>query len=203
MQPPQPPTQQFQPTSGSSMDYDQILGTLISLMQDLQNQGQGLQKQAKKLGELKSQMGEIVEFMGQIQAQSELSNSTNANSTEDFEFAEAITLESSMDVGTSPKMSKPSQEKVKQLLLEEEEEDKAMASLEEPLLQPILVPPPLLQLLHHLIQVRKFQIQFFLTPFHQMSLFLAGSYNPRKKRMRKASSKPFQRFKRKKWLGNV
>ena len=37
--------------------------------------------------------------------------------------------------------------------------------------------------------------QFFLTPFHQMSLFLASSCNPRKKSVRKASSKPFQRCK--------
>ena len=108
------------------MDYDTILDELISLTQ-------GLQNQATEVGEVKSQMGEIVEFMGQIQAQSELSNSTNANSMEDFEIAEATTLDSGVEVGDEPKTPKPSQEEDKQLLLEEEQEDKATTSLEEAL----------------------------------------------------------------------
>ena len=114
MQPPQPPPQEVQPNSGSSLDNDQTIQLLTSLAQKVQNQNQRLENRAKELGELKNQMGEIVEFIGQIQAQSELSNS----------------------------MCKPSQEEDEQLLLEEEEEDKATASLEEALPQPSKDPPP-------------------------------------------------------------
>ena len=94
MQPPQPPPQEVQPNSGSSLDNDQTIQLLTSLAQKVQNQNQRLENRAKELGELKNQMGEIVEFIGQIQAQSELSNS----------------------------MCKPSQEEDEQLLLEEEGE---------------------------------------------------------------------------------
>ena len=50
MHPPQPPPQQFQPNSGSSIDCDQILEILTTLTQEVQNQD-------KKLGELKNQNG--------------------------------------------------------------------------------------------------------------------------------------------------
>ena len=114
MQPPQPPPQEAQTNSGSSMDYDQILDVLTSLAQVQENQTKELQNQAKELGELKIQLGEMVEFMEQIQAQSELSSST----------------------------SKPSQEEDEQLLLEEEEEDNATTSLEEVFPQLFKAPPP-------------------------------------------------------------
>ena len=114
MQPPQPPPQEVQPNSGSSLDNDQTIQLLTSLAQKVQNQNQRLENRAKELGELKNQMGEIVEFIGQIQAQSELSSS----------------------------MCKPSREEDEQLRLEEEEEDKATASLEEALPQPSKDPPP-------------------------------------------------------------
>ena len=124
MQPPQPPPQETQTNSGSSMDYDQILDVLTSM-------AQGLQNQAKKIGEMKNQLGEMVEFMGQLQEQSELSNS---NSTRYFEINEPITLESGVEVGHEPKTSQTSLNMDEQLLLEEEENDKAIESLEEALL---------------------------------------------------------------------
>ncbi|KAM1907957.1 hypothetical protein ACFX14_027526 [Malus domestica] len=125
MQPPQHSPQQFQSNSSMSMDSDQILQLLTSLAQDQQNQD-------KKLGKLKNQIGEIMEFMAQIQEQSKPSNSTIENLKEDFEIHDAIILESSMEVGTSPKTSKSSQEEDEQLLIEEEEEDTPTARVEQP-----------------------------------------------------------------------
>ena len=136
--PMQPPPQQIQPNSGSSIYYDQILDVLTSMEH-------GLQNRAKELGELKSQMGEIAEFMGQIQEQSELSNSSIENSAKDFEIAQTITLEKVMEVGDEPKTSKPSSYMDEKLLFEEEDDDKATTSLEEVLPQLILGPPPLPQ----------------------------------------------------------
>ncbi|KAM1581764.1 hypothetical protein ACFX10_029579 [Malus domestica] len=81
-------------------------------------------------------MGEIAEFMGQMQEQSEVTDST-------VEIIEAINLESGIEVGDEPKMSKPSQNMDEQLLLEEEEDNKATAKEEPPLLQPTLAPTPL------------------------------------------------------------
>ena len=63
IQPPQPPPQQFQPNSGSSMDNDQIIKLLTTLVQ-------GQQNQAKELSELKNQLGAMVECREQIQEQS-------------------------------------------------------------------------------------------------------------------------------------
>ncbi|KAM1084600.1 hypothetical protein ACFX19_006431 [Malus domestica] len=83
-------------------------------------------------------MGEIAEFMGQMQEQSEVTDST-------VEIIEAINLESGIEVGDEPKMSKPSQNMDEQLLLEEEEDNKATAKEEPPLLQPTLAPTPLPQ----------------------------------------------------------
>ncbi|KAB2605946.1 hypothetical protein D8674_005663 [Pyrus ussuriensis x Pyrus communis] len=122
MQPPQSALQQFQPNLGSSIDCAKILDVLISLTHELQNQ-------AQVMNELKNQIGEIAEFMGQMQEQSELSDST-------IEIAEAITLESGMEVGDEPQTSKPSQNMDEQLLLDEEEDNKAMAKEEQPLPQP-------------------------------------------------------------------
>ncbi|KAM1728961.1 hypothetical protein ACFX12_019415 [Malus domestica] len=138
MQPPQPPPQQFQSSSSMSMDNDQIFQLLTSLAQDQQNQD-------NRVDNLKNQMGEIMEFMAQIQEQSELSNSTIENLKENFEIHDAITLESGMEVGTSPKTSKPIQNMDEQLLFEAEEDDKATAREELPLLQPTLAPLPLPQ----------------------------------------------------------
>ncbi|KAM2889708.1 hypothetical protein FF1_013295 [Malus domestica] len=135
MQPPQHSPQQFQSNSSMSMDSDQILQLLTSLAQDQQNQD-------KKLGKLKNQIGEIMEFMAQIQEQSEPSNSTIENLKEDFEIHDAIILESSMEVGTSPKTSKSSQEEDEQLLIEEEEEDTPTARVEQPWPPPPRVPMP-------------------------------------------------------------
>ena len=114
MQPPQPPPQDAQTNSGSTMDNDQIIQLLTTLVQ-------GQQNQAKKLGELRNQMGEIAEFMGQIQERS------------------------GMEVGDEPKMSESSQNMDEQWLLEEEDDDKATASMEPPLPRPSIDPPPLPQ----------------------------------------------------------
>ncbi|KAM1861452.1 hypothetical protein ACFX13_013520 [Malus domestica] len=130
MQPPLHTPQQFQSNSSMSMDSDQILQLLTSLMQDQQNQD-------KKLDKLKSQMGEIMEFMVQIQEQSELSNSTVEKSKEDFEIHDAITLGSAMEVGADLKTSKHSLEMDEELLIEEEEEDIHTTRVEQPLSQPL------------------------------------------------------------------
>ena len=79
-------------------------------------------------------MGEIAEFMGQMQEQSEVTDST-------VEIIEAINLESGIEVGDEPKMSKPSQNMDKQLMLEEEENNKATIREEPPLPQPPNAPP--------------------------------------------------------------
>ncbi|KAM2441950.1 hypothetical protein PS1_023106 [Malus domestica] len=79
-----------------------------------------------------------MEFMAQIQEQSELSNSTIENLKENFEIHDAITLESGIEVGTSPKTSKPIQNMDEQLLFEEEEDDKATTREEPPL--PFFIP---------------------------------------------------------------
>ncbi|KAM1816536.1 hypothetical protein ACFX12_000934 [Malus domestica] len=60
-----------------------------------------------------------------------------------FEIHDAITLESGMEVGTSPKMSKQIQGEDEQLLFEEQEDDKATTREELPLPQPTLAPLPL------------------------------------------------------------
>ena len=126
-----------------------FLEILTSLTQGSQNQakevGELKNQISREIGELKNQLGEIVEFIGQIQEQSELSNSTIVNSTGDFEIAEAIILESGMEVGDEPKMSKPSQNMDEQLLFEENEDDKATAKEEPPLPQPTNAQPPLVQ----------------------------------------------------------
>ncbi|KAM2354661.1 hypothetical protein ACFX1X_009368 [Malus domestica] len=155
-----------------------------------------MQNQAKKTGELEKQIGQIMEFMAQIQEQSELSNSTIENLKEDFEIHDAIILGSAMEVGGEPKTSKPSQNMDEQLLLEEEENNKATAREEPPLPQPYM---PFMSSTTTKVSLNS----ICPDPFHQMSLFLAGSCNLRKKRVRKAYSKPFQRIKSKKWMGNV
>ena len=94
---------------------------------------QGLQNQTKEMSELKNQLGEIAEFMGQMQEQSELSNSTVVNPKGGFETANAITLRSGKEIGTSPKTSKPSQVEDEKLL---QQEERATAREEHPL------PPP-------------------------------------------------------------
>ncbi|KAM1513253.1 hypothetical protein ACFX1Z_024705 [Malus domestica] len=137
-----------------------------------------------------------MEFTAQIQEQSEFSNLTVENLKEDFEIHDAITLGSAIEVGGEPKTSKPSQNMDEQLLLEEEENNKATAREKPPLPQP------------HMPSMPSTTTKVSLNPicptsFHEMSLFLAGSCNPRKKRVRKASSKSFQRIKSKKWMGNV
>ncbi|KAM2485861.1 hypothetical protein ACFX1W_037998 [Malus domestica] len=138
-----------------------------------------------------------MEFMGQMQEQSELSDST-------VEIAKAITLESGMEVGDEPKASKPSQNMDEQLLLEEEEDNKATAKEEPPLPQPIRAPTPLPQpYMPYMPSTTTKVSPNSIHPDPVPPNFLAGSCNRRKKRVRKASLKPFQRIKSKKWMGNV
>ncbi|KAM1709603.1 hypothetical protein ACFX1T_000084 [Malus domestica] len=127
--PPQPPPQSSQTSSGTSLDNDTLLKLLTNL-------SQGQENQAKKMDELEKQVGQIVEFMAQIQEQSEFSNANIVNSMEDFEITEAITLGSTMEVGTEPRVSKQSQKEDEHLLIEEEEEDTPTARVEQPLPQP-------------------------------------------------------------------
>ncbi|KAM2523513.1 hypothetical protein PS1_030326 [Malus domestica] len=145
IQPPQPPPQFSQTNSGTSLDNDMLNKLLTSLNQEVENQNKEMQNQATKTGELEEHIGQIMEFMAQIQEQSELSNSTIENSKENFEIHDAITLESGMEVGTSPKTSKQIQGEDEQLLFEEEEDDKATTREEHPLPQPTLAPLPLPQ----------------------------------------------------------
>ena len=195
MQPPQPPPQQFQSNSGTSWGNDKILDLLTSLTQRLQNQAKEMQNQTNKMGELKNQFREIAEFMGQMQEQSELSN---LNSKGDFEIDEDITLGSGIEAGTSPKMSKPSQEEDEQLLREKEEEEQATQAWKKPCRN--------LPLLHHLCRsppkdptppnsskVVPNSIISNLSPPN--AIFLADSCNPKNERLRKTSWKPFQRCK--------
>ncbi|XP_070679273.1 uncharacterized protein [Malus domestica] len=120
------------------MSSIQALLSHHNLIHNIPNQTQESQNQAQVMSELKNQMGEIAEFMGQMQEQSEVTDST-------VEIIEAINLESGIEVGDEPKMSKPSQNMDEQLLLEEEEDNKATAKEEPPLLQPTLAPTPLPQ----------------------------------------------------------
>ncbi|KAM1050668.1 hypothetical protein ACFXTH_032423 [Malus domestica] len=143
--PSQPPQQSAQFNSGTSLDNDMLNKLLTSLNQEVENQNKEMQNQATKMGELEEHIGQIMEFMAQIQEQSELSNSTIENLKENFEIHDAITLESGMKVGTSPKTSKPIQNMDEQLLFEEEEDDKATAREEPPLPQPTFAPLPLPQ----------------------------------------------------------
>ncbi|KAM1743793.1 hypothetical protein ACFX12_013655 [Malus domestica] len=137
-----------------------------------------------------------MEFTAQIQEQSEFSNSTVENLKEDFEIHDAIILGSAMEVGGEPMTSKPSQNMDEQLMLEEEESNKATARKEPPLPQPHMPSMPSTTTKVSLNSIHP-------DPVHQMSLFLAGLCNPRKKKVIKASSEPFQRIKSKKWMGNV
>ncbi|KAM2673779.1 hypothetical protein EV2_015039 [Malus domestica] len=143
--PSQPPKQSAQFNSGTSLDNDMLNKLLTSLNQEVENQNKEMQNQATKTGKLEEHIGQIMEFMAQIQEQSELFNSTIENLKENFEIHDAITLESGMEVGTSPKTSKPIQNMDEQLLFEEEEDDKATAREEPPLPQPTLASLPLPQ----------------------------------------------------------
>ncbi|KAM1860678.1 hypothetical protein ACFX13_012815 [Malus domestica] len=105
------PMQYAQSNSGSSINYNQILNELNSLVQGSQNQAnEDQQNQDKKLDKLMSQMGEIMEFMVQIQEQSDMKD-------------EVV-----------PELSKHSPN-MDELLLQAEEEEDDLGSLEEFLLQ--------------------------------------------------------------------
>ncbi|KAM2165708.1 hypothetical protein ACFX1R_039825 [Malus domestica] len=139
-EPSQPPQKSTQFNSGTSLDNDTLNKLLTSLNQGVENQNQEMQDRVKRVDELEMQVGQIVEFMAQIRDQSELSNSNIANSKEDFEIHDAITLGSAMEVGGEPKTFKPSQNMDEQLLLEEEESNKTTAMEEPPLLQAPQIP---------------------------------------------------------------
>ncbi|KAM1808676.1 hypothetical protein ACFX11_031530 [Malus domestica] len=54
------------PTSGTSLDNDQVVKLLTTLTQEVQTQNKERQIQDKRVDNLEKQMGQIAEFMGQI-----------------------------------------------------------------------------------------------------------------------------------------
>ncbi|CAN6726189.1 unnamed protein product [Malus baccata var. baccata] len=95
--------QSTQTNSGTSMDNDQIVQLLTSLVQGQQNQNKTMLNQAKEIDELKKQMGRMAEFIGG-----------------GFESVKAITLRSGKEVGTEPQPSKSAQTKDEKLQQEKD-----------------------------------------------------------------------------------
>ncbi|KAM1127952.1 hypothetical protein ACFX2B_037454 [Malus domestica] len=112
--------QSTQTNSGTSMDNDQIVQLLTSLVQGQQNQNKTMLNQAKEVDELKKQMGQMAEFMGQIKEQGKLPNTTIVNLRGGFESVKAITLRSGKEVGTDPQPSKSAQTEDEKLQQEED-----------------------------------------------------------------------------------
>ena len=127
--PPQPPSQSAKLNSGTSVNNDNIIQLLISLNQEVENQ-------TKEMGELNNQMGQIVEVKAQIQEQRELCNSAFANSMEEVEVDEAVTLEEE-DEQDEPSNHSPNMD---ELLLQAEDEEDDLGSLDEFLSQTPQVP---------------------------------------------------------------
>ncbi|XP_050150507.1 uncharacterized protein LOC126625458, partial [Malus sylvestris] len=67
------------PTSGTSLDNDQVVKLLTTLTQEVQTQNKERQIQDKRVDNLEKQMGQIAEFMGQIREQGRLPSSTVVN----------------------------------------------------------------------------------------------------------------------------
>ncbi|KAM2622881.1 hypothetical protein TB2_027456 [Malus domestica] len=112
--------QSTQTNSGTSMDNDQIVQLLTSLVQGQENQNKTMLNQAKEVDELKKQMGQMTEFMGQIKVQGKLPSTTIVNPRGGFESVKAITLKSGKEVGTDPQPSKSAQTEDEKLQQEED-----------------------------------------------------------------------------------
>ncbi|KAM1050615.1 hypothetical protein ACFX1Q_032315 [Malus domestica] len=101
--------QSTQTNLGTSMDNDQIVQLLTSLVQGQQNQNKTMLNQAKEVDELKKQMSQMAEFMGQIKEQGKLPSTTIMNPRGGFESVKAITLRSGKEVGMDPQPSNSAQ----------------------------------------------------------------------------------------------
>ncbi|XP_070664548.1 uncharacterized protein [Malus domestica] len=112
--------QSAQTNSSTSMDNDQIVQLLTSLVQGQQNQNKTMLNQAKEVDELKKQMGQMAEFMGQFKEQGKLPSTTVVNPRGGFESVKAITLRSGKEVGTDPQPSKSAQTEDEKLQQEED-----------------------------------------------------------------------------------
>ncbi|KAM2832466.1 hypothetical protein COP1_032414 [Malus domestica] len=130
------------PTSGTSLDNDQVVKLLTTLTQEVQTQNKERQIQDKRVDNLEKQMGQIAEFMGQIREQGRLPSSTVVNPKGGFETAKAIMLRSGKQVGTDSNTSKSRQDEEDKLLQEEAQGAKPPAKDDQTLPPPSNPPKP-------------------------------------------------------------
>ncbi|KAM1043307.1 hypothetical protein ACFX2A_035379 [Malus domestica] len=130
------------PTSGTSLDNDQVVKLLTTLTQEVQTQNKERQIQDKRVDNLEKQMGQIAEFMGQIREQGRLPSSTVVNPNGGFETAKAIMLRSGKQVGADSNTSKSSQDEEDKLMQEEAQRAKATAKDDQSLPPPSNPPKP-------------------------------------------------------------
>ncbi|CAN6560256.1 unnamed protein product [Malus baccata var. baccata] len=134
--------QSVPPTSGTSLDNDQVIKLLTTLTQEVQTQNKERQIQDKRVDNLEKQMGQIAEFMEQIREQGRLPSSTVVNPKGGFETAKAIMLRSGKQVGTDSNTSKSSQGEEDMLLQEEAQGAKPTATDDQTLPSPPSPPKP-------------------------------------------------------------
>ncbi|CAN6552314.1 unnamed protein product [Malus baccata var. baccata] len=134
--------QSVPPTSGTSLDNDQVVKLLTTLTQEVQTQNKERQIQDKRVDNLEKQMGQIAEFMGQIREQGRLPSSTVVNPKGGFETAKAIMLRSGKQVGADSNTSKSSQDEEDKLLKEEAQGAKPTAKDDQTLPSPPSPPKP-------------------------------------------------------------
>ncbi|CAN6562560.1 unnamed protein product [Malus baccata var. baccata] len=134
--------QSVPPTSGTSLDNDQVVKLLTTLTQEVQTQNKERQIQDKRVDNLEKQMGQIAEFMGQIREQGRLPSSTVVNPKGGFETAKAIMLRSGKQVGADSNTSKSSQDEEDKLLKEEAQGAKPTAKDDQTLPPPPSPPKP-------------------------------------------------------------
>ncbi|CAN6723531.1 unnamed protein product [Malus baccata var. baccata] len=134
--------QSVPPTSGTSLDNDQVVKLLTTLTQEVQTQNKERQIQHKRVDNLEKQMGQIAEFMGQIREQGRLPSSTVVNPNGGFETAKAIMLRSGKQVGADSNTSKSSQDEEDKLLKEEAQGAKPTAKDDQTLPPPPSPPKP-------------------------------------------------------------
>ncbi|XP_068340626.1 uncharacterized protein [Pyrus communis] len=141
--------QSIQNHQGTSLDNATILKVLTSLSQGqenqnkvlqnqekvLQNHEKAMQNQDKRMDHLEKQIGQIAEFVGQFRDQGKLTSSTIVNPKRGFETANAITLRSGKEVGTTSTPSKTSPNEDETLQHEEEAANKPTARTQSPLPQ--------------------------------------------------------------------
>ncbi|KAM1465088.1 hypothetical protein ACFXTO_044654 [Malus domestica] len=130
------------PTSGTSLDNDQVVKLLTTLTQEVQTQNKERQIQDKRVDNLEKQMGQIAEFMGQIREQGRLPSSTVVNPKGGFETAKAIMLRSGKQVGADSNTSKSSQDEEDKMLKEEAQGAKPTAKDDQTLPPPPSPPKP-------------------------------------------------------------